>query len=202
MEKTTKFIEINNSTLLKRVIYNYDSEEMVVFFVNDKYYTDNITYIGVPSILFEEMELNRLNSYGKFYLQQIKPNFKTKKKQFMSENNMPKGVNNASDKQRIISLRINLSKVNKEWLFKGKEGDIYLDATMLMKPDGEVDKYENLGMVIQKVPTDVYKKDKTIKGEILGNARENQWLGSSSPEAVPGAPLEAAGSDVVDDLPF
>lgn len=191
----------SDSSLISKVSYNYDTEELDVYFV-ETYFIDKITYLNVPSIIYEEMSENRINSFGKFYLEQIKPFFKQKLKlKKMSETKQkPKGVNIASDKKRFIKQRINLSKINKEYLFKGKDGDIYLDQTLHLLPDGEVDRYENLGMITQDVPKEIYSKDKNIRGEILGNARENLWESDNNAESIPGVDLPTL--DDSDDLPF
>jgi len=197
-----QIIEITDSSLLKRIIYDYPSEELTVQF--KKYYTEEITYVDVPSILFEEMVLNRKNSYGKFYLQQIKLNFKQKTKQMSTT--QPEGVNIASDKKRFIKVRLDVSKINKDWLFEGKNG-VYLDCTLQMLPDGETDKFGNLGMITQDVPKDVYTKEKDLakadksQGAILGNGKEILWSGGSAEGAV-GAELGKASQDALDDLPF
>ena len=43
LRESTQFIEITDSTLLKRIVYDYKSEEMTVYFINNKYYTEEIT---------------------------------------------------------------------------------------------------------------------------------------------------------------
>jgi len=200
--ESTQIIEVKDSKLIKRIIYDYPSEELTVHFF-PSYFTQEIIYVEVPSILFEEMVLNRSNSYGKFYLKQIKPFFKQKNYKLMSdEKKMPNGVNIASDKKRFIRGRINLSMIEKDLLTQGKTG-VFLDFTLQMLPNGEVDRYENLGMLTQDVPTEVYKKDKDRKGKILGNMRENVWDKSSGgTETVPGTQLDIASPEAVDDLPF
>jgi hypothetical protein len=79
----------------------------------------------------------------------------------------------ASDK--IIHIRINVEKINKKWLYKGEKGT-YLDVTCFYNE--EQDEHGQNGMVVQSVPSDIYKKEKDLpkddrsKGEILGNAKE------------------------------
>lgn len=115
-----------------------------------------------------------------------------------TEKKMPKGINKSSDKKRFIKIRIDTTKIKKEWITFGAKGS-YLDMTLQLLPNGEVDRYENLGMITQDVPSHVYKEDKTSKGDILGNARELDWSGDN--ESVPGAAIPETPGDI-DDLPF
>lgn len=76
---------------------------------------------------------------------------------------------------KIIHGRINVDAINQAWLFKGEKGR-YLDFTMFYNE--EQDQYQNNGMIVQSVPTEVYKKEKDLpkdkrsSGAILGNAKE------------------------------
>jgi hypothetical protein len=116
----------------------------------------------------------------------------------------------------IIHIRLNVEKINKKWLFKGEKGT-YLDATVFF--NNEQDDYESNGMIVQSVPTDVYKKEKAdgvakkdmTKGEILGNCKV--WgSGAGDRESVPGSESSSkkGGSkkkeeeelEIDDDLPF
>ncbi len=119
------------------------------------------------------------------------------------EKKRPKGKNQASDKKRFIQGRINVKDINKDYLFVGKDG-VYLDFTLQMLPDGELDGFENLGMLTQDVPYELRKKDKDLRGPILGNMRENEWEGSGSSEKAVGSTegLQMGASGVEDDLPF
>ena len=64
-----------------------------------------------------------------------------------------------------VNLKIDVTKINKEKLFKGKNGAVYLDATVFIDIDNK-DDYGNNGMITQSK-----KKDSTEKGSILGNAK-------------------------------
>ena len=66
-----------------------------------------------------------------------------------------------------LSLKINVSEIDKMRLFAGKKGK-YLDATIFVDLD-EIDQYGNSGMVTQ----DVSKEEKAqgVKGNILGMAK-------------------------------
>lgn len=114
----------------------------------------------------------------------------------------------AADK--IINIRIDVTKINKAWLFKGEKGT-YLDATVWF--NNQQDDYQSNGMITQSVPKDVREaeKDKDKKdrsrGEILGNCRV---FGGEARESVPGsenqpAKTAAPASGAVEpeeDLPF
>lgn len=63
-----------------------------------------------------------------------------------------------------LSVKLNLSKIDKSKLFKGEKG-VYLDAAIIMRD--EVDQYGNCGMIIQSVSKE--EREKGIKGVILGN---------------------------------
>ena len=66
-----------------------------------------------------------------------------------------------------VSLKINVSEIEKGRLFAGKKGK-YLDATVFIDLDN-LDQYDNSGMITQ----DVNKEEKAngIKGPILGNCK-------------------------------
>ena len=66
-----------------------------------------------------------------------------------------------------VSLKINVSDIEKGRLFAGKKGK-YLDATVFIDVD-QKDQYDNNGMITQ----DVNKEEKAngVKGPILGNCK-------------------------------
>lgn len=192
--------DIPKSSLLNSIEFCDETNELCLFFKNN-YYTDKIIYTDVPHSFF--VELCESKSFGKFYLSMIKPNFKQLKTRQMSEKKMPTGINVAKNEKRYLQMRLDVKKMNKDFFYVGKEG-VYCDVTLHMKPDGEVDKYGNLGFITQDVPYEMRKKDKDLKGEIIGNARENEWSGSSTSESTPGETenLEVGASEIDDDLPF
>lgn len=102
---------------------------------------------------------------------------------------------------KIINVKIDVSKIVKDWLFKGEKGN-YLDATILY--NDEKDGYENNGMIVQSVPKKVREeKGKEFRGPILGNVSTFISGGGSSAESKPGkesGQMGAASDD--DDLPF
>jgi hypothetical protein len=88
----------------------------------------------------------------------------------------------------IIALKIDVSKIDKERLFKGKKGT-YLDAILWL--DYKEDQYGGNGMIAQQVPKDEYARG--VKGNILGNCRI-----LSSEKKEPSEPEE----EFDDDIPF
>ena len=66
-----------------------------------------------------------------------------------------------------VSLKIDVSKIDKNRLFKGQKG-VYLDATVFIDTN-ELDQYGNSGMITQDVKKE--EKDQGIKGAILGNCK-------------------------------
>ena len=61
-----------------------------------------------------------------------------------------------------ISLKIDVTKIEKERLYEGKKGK-YLDATTFVDLD-ELDQYDNSGMITQDVSKE--DKDAGVKGPI------------------------------------
>tara|TARA_R110000744_G_scaffold361181_1_gene468869 strand:- start:338 stop:631 length:294 start_codon:yes stop_codon:yes gene_type:complete len=66
-----------------------------------------------------------------------------------------------------VSLKIDVSKIDKARLFKGAKG-VYLDCTAFIDLD-ELDQYGNSGMITQDVTKE--EKQSGIKGPILGNSK-------------------------------
>jgi len=95
-----------------------------------------------------------------------------------------------------VALKIDVSKIDKERLFKGAKGT-YLDATVFVDL-GEADQYGNHGMITQDVTK--AEKDAGQKGPILGNCKVF-WRDEQT-EATSQQPAPAAVVDDDDDLPF
>lgn len=93
------------------------------------------------------------------------------------------------------TARINLSKLDKSALYKGREG-VYLDIAIFDNKDG-TDRFGNDGFITQDLGKDRRKAGE--KGAIVGNFRE---LEKSEPsrEGNPGEELPSGVSD--DDIPF
>ena len=66
-----------------------------------------------------------------------------------------------------LSLKINVSQIDKARLFAGQKGT-YLDATIFVDL-AELDQYGNSGMITQDVSKD--EKQQGVKGNILGNGK-------------------------------
>ena len=66
-----------------------------------------------------------------------------------------------------LSLKINVSQIDKARLFKGAKGQ-YLDATIFVDMD-QLDQYGNSGMITQDVSKE--EKQQGVKGNILGNGK-------------------------------
>jgi len=92
----------------------------------------------------------------------------------------------------IIKCKIDVSKINKAYLFKGAKGT-YLDITLLENRDG-VDQYGNSFMVVQ----DVSKADREagIKGAILGNGKVMETKGGQPKQSAPAQSADDGNSDV------
>ena len=89
---------------------------------------------------------------------------------------------------KIISLKIDVSAIDKSKLFKGKKGT-YLDCTLLFNETP--DKYGNNGMIVQETTKE--ERAAGQKGNILGNGK--QIASGSGQRAV-------QQNEVADDLPF
>lgn len=68
--------------------------------------------------------------------------------------------------QKLISLSIDVSKINAKRLYKGKKGQ-YLSATLFLKED--VDQYGNNGFIVESITKE--EREAGQKGTILGNAK-------------------------------
>ena len=66
-----------------------------------------------------------------------------------------------------VSLKIDVSKIDKQRLFNGSKG-VYLDATVFIELD-QLDQYGNSGMITQDVSKD--EKTQGVQGAILGNCK-------------------------------
>lgn len=73
---------------------------------------------------------------------------------------------------KIISVKINVTKIDKLRLYKGKNGT-YLDCALIPSNN---DQYGNDFMVVQNVTKEERAAGK--RGEIIGNGK---WFGSDGP---------------------
>ena len=110
-----------------------------------------------------------------------------------------------------VSLKIDVSKIDKARLFKGKKGT-YLDAQVFIELD-EQDEYGNNGMITQAVSEE--ERNQGVKGNILGNckvfwreqpqAQQQSQGGFSQPPQQPHSapqPAPPIEDDFDDDIPF
>lgn len=92
---------------------------------------------------------------------------------------------------RILNLKIDVTKIDKEKLFKGEKGT-YLDCTIFLKD--QKDGYGNNGMITQSTTKE--ERESGNKGAILGNCK---LMG----DAKKSEPKESKPKDPEDDtLPF
>lgn len=82
-----------------------------------------------------------------------------------------------------VSLKIDVTKIDKSKLFNGQKG-VYLDATVFIDVDNQ-DQYGNNGMITQKA-------DKGEQGAILGNATVFWNDGQAPQQQAPQAPQNPA----------
>jgi len=86
---------------------------------------------------------------------------------------------------KVISLKIDIDKIDKSKLFKGQKGT-YLDAVVFL--NDEKDQYGNNGMITQSVSKE--EREKGGKGVILGNAKiVSQLSNQQVKEAESGLPF-------------
>lgn len=89
-----------------------------------------------------------------------------------------------------VSLKINVTKIDKARLFKGQNGNVYLDATVFIDMN-ELDQYGNSGMITQDVTKD--EKASGVKGNILGNCKvfwKDQQQAQQAPQQRQQAPQQ------------
>lgn len=197
------------SSLIDMIKYDIDTYELTIVF-NPKYFIKHETRINCPPDYFDAFV--NAPSVGKHYNEYIKPYLKLKT--MADEKKKLPTKNKSSQKTRQIDLSIDVNMLNKEWFYtsdrinkKGKNA-VYAKLRLLMRPDGEVDKYGNLGMIVEVVPTEIYKAEKNLpddqktQGAILGNGTEIDW------DAINGGPGSAENvsmgvtEEIEDDLPF
>jgi hypothetical protein len=68
--------------------------------------------------------------------------------------------------KQIIQLKIDVSKISKDRLYKGKKGT-YLTAALILNEG--TDEYGNDGMIIEQISKE--EREAGHKGTILGNAK-------------------------------
>ncbi len=96
-----------------------------------------------------------------------------------------------------ISLKINVSEIDKARLFAGKKGH-YLDATAFVDLDNKSE-YGDNGMITQDVSKE--EKEQGIKGAILGNTKVF-WRDDNQPPQQQAQPAQQQADDAFDSIPF
>jgi len=99
-----------------------------------------------------------------------------------------------------VSLKIDVTKIDKEKLYKGQKGT-YLDATAFIDVDN-LDQYGNSGMITQSVSKE--DREAGVKGAILGNSKVFMKKGGEQQQsnaAPTGTPPPVMGIED-DDIPF
>ena len=89
----------------------------------------------------------------------------------------------------MIVIRIDVKKINKEFLFRGEKG-VWMDLKLMDRPD----EYENDGYVVQN-PTQA-QREAGEKGPIIGNWRNIQTKKPAAP------PKPTKSLEEMDDIPF
>lgn len=178
------------SSLIKDVAYNFELRELYIFFHNQDWKQD-CTHLHVSPKAYNDF-INA-ESIGKYYLNFIEPIFSKLKNKFMPRK---------SDK--ILNLRIDVTKINKDWLFKGEKGT-YLDLTVFYME--EPDDYSTNGMVTQSVPKKIWEDDKNARGTILGNVKDfasqkREVIAEAQPNSNSGTLQADYIEPITDDLPF
>ena len=93
---------------------------------------------------------------------------------------------------KLIAIKIDVSKIDKDRLFQGKKGS-YLDATVFL--NDEEGQYGDNGMITQSVSKE--EREAGVKGNILGNVKILGEFGDNKPAS---APAPAAVEE--DNIPF
>ena len=101
-----------------------------------------------------------------------------------------------------ISIRIDVTKIQKERIFKGAKGS-YIDLTTFIDLD-QKDQYDNNGFISQSV--DKAEREQGIKTPILGNCKvffnDNQTQQSTPSQANQNFQAPDDFEDDLDKLPF
>jgi hypothetical protein len=207
MKQTVKgtlfIIELNklDSTFISQVVYDAKSEILSVVLQNDNTYN----YDKVPLEVF--LDFSASNSFGSYYNANIKNKYKHLNLTKMAEKNgnKPNKINKAGDHKRFIKMSIDVTKLNKDWFYVSRDEDgnvkaVYAKITLCMLPDGTVDKFGQLGFIVQEVPADIAKENKDLKGPILGNGEELEW--NRQEEKLERVNTNSEEDNMMDDLPF
>lgn len=93
----------------------------------------------------------------------------------------------------MLTAKINVMKIDKARLFKGKEGAQYLDLVLIPTPN---DKYGNDYMILQSITKE--EREAGVKAPMLGNAKVlGQRSGGGNQQSAP-----QSNNSPSDDLPW
>jgi len=99
-----------------------------------------------------------------------------------------------------LSIKLNVSKIDKSRLFKGEKGT-YLDLTTFIDLE-ELDQYGNNGFISQSVNKE--ERDAKVQTPILGNVKV--FFNDANPrqqhQNTPQPPQQAPAKDFDDAIPF
>jgi len=96
-----------------------------------------------------------------------------------------------------VRIKLDVTKIEKPRLFKGKKGGVYLDATTFIDLE-EQDQYGQNGFISQDVTKD--ERDQGVKGPIIGNVKVFYRADDEQPRQQPRQ--EQAPDDDSDTIPF
>lgn len=96
-----------------------------------------------------------------------------------------------------VNLKIDVTKIDKERLFKGEKGT-YLDLTTFIDTENQ-SQYGDNGTISQAIDQD--ERDQGVKMPIIGNARVF-WEGNSQENHQPSQPQNQPAPQSDDDIPF
>ena len=96
-----------------------------------------------------------------------------------------------------VSVRIDVSKIDKDRLYKGEKGT-YLDCTTFIDTENK-DQYDNNGFISESVSKE--ERDQNVQGTILGNVKVFYKDGESSSQQQ-SQQQDNNGFDDSQDIPF
>ena len=99
-----------------------------------------------------------------------------------------------------ISVKIDVSKIDKTRIFQGKNGAKYLDLTTFINTD-EPDQYDNHGFICQSTTKE--EREQGLKTPILGNTRVFYTdLETPQPQALVAQAPSFDSATLAEDTPF
>jgi hypothetical protein len=93
--------------------------------------------------------------------------------------------------------KIDVTKINKEWLFQGANGAKYLDMSIRDNKDGP-GRYGDTHMIIQNPSREAKTANPQLRGNIIGNAKKIEPRGQA-PAARQNPPPQ---ENIDEDVPF